>query len=133
MRKLQFLGVLVMLLCCLPVSGQKNLKFSIASFEHDPFDLTAKNDAYKKIDGSGALYAIIKVTSNNPDDNLNEHTFSNRANAKLYVPAGCKSVYEAADQWKVFKKIREHSPNISFADANVKAFCVANWDTNEEN
>lgn len=76
MKRLQFLGVLVMLLCCLSANGQRNQKFSIASFEQDPFDLTAKNDAYKKIDGSGSLYAIIKVTSNNPDDNLREYNFN---------------------------------------------------------
>lgn len=60
----------------MPLCAQQKAKFSIASFEQDPFDLTAKNDAYKKIDGSGALYAIIKVTSNNPDDNLNEYNFN---------------------------------------------------------
>lgn len=76
MKRLQFLGVLAMLLCCLSVYGQKNLKFSVASFELDQFDLTAKNDLYKKTDGSGSLYAIIKVTSNNPDDNLREYNFN---------------------------------------------------------
>ena len=56
--------------------AQQRQKFSIASFEQDPFDLTAKNDVYKKIDGSGSLYAIIKVTSNNPEDNLKEYNFN---------------------------------------------------------
>ena len=61
---------------------------------------------------------------------IDENTFSNRANATLYVPSGCKAAYEAADYWKEFKEIVEPSPAISFADANVKALCVANWDTN---
>ena len=56
-------------------------------------------------------------------------TFPNRANATLYVPIGCKATYEAAAYWNEFKEIIE-TPNINFADANVKAICVANWDTN---
>lgn len=59
-----------------PLCAQDKLRFSIASFEQDPFDLTAQNDAYKKIDGSGFAYAIIKVTSNNPNDNLKAYNFN---------------------------------------------------------
>ena len=33
--------------------------------------------------------------------------FSNRANATLYVPAGSKAEYQAADYWKEFKQIVE--------------------------
>ncbi len=54
--------------------------------------------------------------------------FSNCSNATLYVPVGCKAAYEAADNWNAFKNIVEIE-NINFADANVKALCVANWDT----
>ena len=63
---------------------------------------------------------------------IDETTFSNRANATLYVPAGCKTAYEAANYWKEFKEIVEMpatSPAIVFADAKVKALCVSNWDT----
>ena len=35
------------------------------------------------------------------------NTFTNRANASLYVPAGCKAAYEAADYWKEFGTIEE--------------------------
>ena len=38
---------------------------------------------------------------------ITENVFSNRTNAKLYVPAGCKAAYEAADYWKEFKEIIE--------------------------
>ena len=38
---------------------------------------------------------------------IDENTFSNRANATLYVPAGCKAAYEAADYWKEFQEIVE--------------------------
>ena len=47
--------------------------------------------------------------------------------ATLYVPAGSKSAYEAADNWKDFNEIVDH---IVFADENVKAICVAHWDNN---
>ena len=64
---------------------------------------------------------------------ITEDVFTNRANATLYVPAGSKPAYEAADYWSEFKEIIEmaaSNPNIVFADANVKAICVAHWDTN---
>lgn len=38
---------------------------------------------------------------------INENVFSNRANATLYVPAGSKANYEAADYWKQFGTIVE--------------------------
>ena len=55
-------------------------------------------------------------------------TFPDRTNQTLYVPKGCKAAYETADYWKEFKEIIEKT-NIIFADANVKAICVSNWDT----
>lgn len=63
---------------------------------------------------------------------VTENTFSNRANATLYVPAGSKATYEAADYWKDFKEIIDMGQSIAFEDANVKAICVANWDTNND-
>ena len=64
---------------------------------------------------------------------INENVFSNRANAALYVPVGSKAAYEAADYWKDFKEIKEiQEGNIVFADANVKAICVANWDKDND-
>ena len=38
---------------------------------------------------------------------ITENTFSNRANATLYVPQGCVDAYKAADYWKEFKEIIE--------------------------
>ncbi len=60
---------------------------------------------------------------------ITENTFSNRANATLYVPAGCKAAYQAANYWKEFKEIVAPSPAITFANTTVKALCVQNWDT----
>lgn len=39
------------------------------------------------------------------------YTFSNRANATLYVPYGSKASYEKADYWKEFKEIVELGQN----------------------
>ena len=62
---------------------------------------------------------------------ISENTFSNRANATLYVPYGSMEAYKGADYWKEFKEIVELSANnINFTDANVKTICVANWDMN---
>ena len=41
---------------------------------------------------------------------IGEDVFTNRANAKLIVPAGCKASYEAADYWKEFEKIIDTEP-----------------------
>ena len=57
----------------LPLVGQQKLKFSVDSFEYNPFDLSAQN---AKFDVSGDRYAIIKVTSTNPNDNLKEYNFN---------------------------------------------------------
>ena len=61
---------LLLLLGVLSSFGQ--LKFRVTDFAADPFDLTARNDQYKKVDGSGSLYAIIKVSG----DDLKEYNFN---------------------------------------------------------
>ena len=69
-------GVVLAILVAFPVSAQTKLKFSVAGFEQDLTDLSAQSAEYKKVDGSGSLYAIIKVTSTNPDDDLREYQFN---------------------------------------------------------
>ncbi len=49
---------------------------------------------------------------------ISSNTFSNRANATLYVPAGSKAAYEAADYWKDFGTIVEMETYI-VGDANT--------------
>lgn len=65
---------------------------------------------------------------------LNTSVFPNRSQITLYVPYGCKSIYEDAEVWKEFKEIveMEMDPDapIDFADAEVKRICVENWDSN---
>ena len=74
--------------------AQPKQKFWVESFEIDQFDMTAKNEAYKKIDGNGSLYAIIKVTSNAPDDDLKAYNFNfGNMNSKLEMHDGELWVY----------------------------------------
>ena len=83
--------------------------------------------------GSSAFYGCSKLTTvvveNASPVEISSYVFSSRKNATLYVPAGSKAAYEAADYWKEFNLIVENK-NIAFADATVKALCVAKWDTN---
>lgn len=58
------------------VSAQERLKFTVADFDADPFDLSAKDAKYEKFDGNGDRYAIIKVTSTNPADDISEYKFN---------------------------------------------------------
>jgi Flp pilus assembly protein protease CpaA len=51
-----------------------------------------------------------------------------QSDATLYVPKSSLNAYKAAYQWKEFGEFKE-IPVINFADDNVKALCVANWDT----
>ena len=55
------LSLLFLLLGLTGVQAQQR-KFSVASFENDPFDLTAKNDQHKKIDGNGSLTITSAIT-----------------------------------------------------------------------
>ena len=62
-------------------------------------------------------------------------TFSNSSNATLHVPVNSIAAYASAYYWKEFLYILAISDKplnnpIVFADANVKALCVAHWDTN---
>jgi len=81
----------------------------------------------------GECHDLTSVTVNNPNPislSDDQDLGFDRGNAVLYVPAGSKEAYEAADYWKEFKEIKEiKESNIYFADANVKALCVENWDT----
>ena len=68
-------------------------------------------------------------------DSNNETKFTS---ATLYVPVGTKAKYQATNGWKNFTNVVEEGgstptpDNITFADANVRALCVANWDTNHD-
>ena len=51
---------------------------------------------------------LTSVTVLNPTPvAITQNVFTNRTNATLYVPTGCKNAYESADYWKEFKEIKE--------------------------
>ena len=59
--------------------------------------------------------------------------FPNRTNQTLIVPAGKRDTYRSASVWRDFKWIREDgAQGMEFADANVEAICVENWDLNAD-
>lgn len=49
----------------------------------------------------------VEVNTISPIYIYNEYCFPNRANATLYVPAGSKEAYEAAQYWKDFENVYE--------------------------
>lgn len=51
------------------LSAQDKEKFSVTDFHADPFDLSAASE-YEKLDGNGDRYAIIKITSTNPNTSI---------------------------------------------------------------
>ena len=71
----------------------------------------------------------VKVANSTPLS-LSSAIFSSTNTITLYVPQGSKEAYESTNYWKDASNIVEYapSPNIQFADANVKSICVANWD-----
>ncbi len=71
MRNLKTIFFTILLLLVGAVSSFGQLKFHVASFGEDQFDLAARDERFKKIDGSGSLYAIIKVSG----DDLKEYMF----------------------------------------------------------
>ena len=68
----------------------------------------------------------VRMKSPTPID-ITKNTFPNTI-MSVGVPFGSKDVYKAASVWKDFD-IYTYG-NVEFVDANVKAVCVANWDTN---
>jgi hypothetical protein len=60
----------------------------------------------------------VKVEKETPPSIVST-TFSNRANATLYVPIGSKDDYEAANYWTEFKEIVEYAPVILLDETSV--------------
>ena len=67
-----------------------------------------------------------------PDNAFSEETYRN---ARLVVPEGTRTIYQATAGWKNFLNIddgTDETERIIFEDDAVKAVCVANWDTNSD-
>ena len=73
MRRLLLLMLLVQLSACWNGIQAQDLKFSIADFYQDQQDLTAQEE--NRDDGDGTPYAVIKVSSDNEDDDLSLFSF----------------------------------------------------------
>ena len=70
------LGLLFVLFDQVDSYAQQLKVFSVESVEDDPFDMSANaKAATKKVDGSGDLYAILKITSDDVDDDLRAYNF----------------------------------------------------------
>ena len=60
---------------------------------------------------------IISVTAEMTEPlAIDSYVFSNRANATLYIPTGCKTTYAAANYWKEFKEIVEMPSQLKDGD-----------------
>ena len=73
MKRILLLTIFLQTLAGLGYLRAQELKFRVAEFYQDQQDLTAQEE--NRDDGDGALYAVIKVTSDNEDDDLSQFTF----------------------------------------------------------
>ena len=76
------------------VFAQSEKVFTISEFVQDPFDLSGRGENTKKVDGSGYLYAIVKVSSDDPEDKLTDYRFDfGMLNSKMEMVDGELWVY----------------------------------------
>ena len=68
--RLCILTILLLLFAVQPVAAQQMQKFHVESFEENSFDMSGKEKPTSRDDGTGTLYAIIKVRSTAPEDDL---------------------------------------------------------------
>ena len=61
---------LLLLFAAMPAAAQQMQKFHVESFGENSFDMSAREKPTSRDDGTGKLYAIIKVRSTAPDDDL---------------------------------------------------------------
>ena len=67
--------ILLTLFAASPAAAQQMQKFHVESFGENPFDMSAREKPTSRDDGTGTLYAIIKVRSTDPEDNLGAYKF----------------------------------------------------------
>lgn len=74
MRKVT--AILLLFICsCATAFAQDLQEFSVVGFEEKPFDTAARDGNYRLVDGNGELFAIIKLVSATPDDDMSAYTF----------------------------------------------------------
>lgn len=109
--------------------GDKAFK-NCSSLESITIPTTVRSIARSAFDGATSLTKVIaKWTSASEIVNNGTIFYDQYRTATLYVPTGTKALYLEAESWKDFSKIVD---NIDFADDDVEAICVANWDTDND-
>ena len=94
-----------------------------------PSSVTYINFAFYNCTGLTSVTILGDV----PSTESNAFDGSSIGSATLYVPAASMEAYSTTEPWSNFGTIVAISDDpIIFADANVKAICVANWDTNSD-
>ena len=93
--------------------------------------------AFGQCNNLNAFKVLSKIPCSLDENVFNESSHNVFQYATLYVPKGCKAIYETAEVWKNFANIVEMDVTasdtpIDFADAEVKRICVENWDTNKD-
>lgn len=73
MKRILLLSLLMQMLTGWAFVRAQDLKFRVVEFYQDQQDLSGQEE--NRDDGDGALYAVIKVTSDNEDDDLDQFTF----------------------------------------------------------
>ena len=73
MKRILIVIILIQLLVGWGVVRAQELKFRVSDFYQDQQDLSGQEE--NRDDGDGVLYAVIKVTSDNEDDDLNDFSF----------------------------------------------------------
>ena len=69
-------GILLLFFCfCAATVAQNLSEFNVVSFTEKPFDTAARDERYRIKDGNGDLFSIIKLVSNNADDDLRAYSF----------------------------------------------------------
>lgn len=126
---------------CKGLNGSLVISNSVITIEYDAFkgcgfsEITIPNSV--RSIGAEAFYGcssleMVKSLILSPFE-IASNTFGGlSSNVVLQVPKGTKEKYETTYGWTNYIKSvveKSDSQNITFADAKVKAICVANWDT----
>jgi hypothetical protein len=97
------------------VGHERNDLEEIYCYVKEPFELSEKAFSYNRYIATSTGEELFRYTG------------------KLYVPSGTKDKYLATPTWNWFTssniiEMGQAEDNIQFADSNVKAICVQNWD-----
>lgn len=78
--------------------------------------------SYSAFYGCNSLTSVTCLNETPPSLSAS-YSFSNRANATLYVPAGSKSAYQLADYWNEFNEIVELPVDVTIGSTGYATFC----------